>query len=178
MSSAGAVETSPPDVRSFGRRSTDIPGNKAPTGGRREVEAGKDNTICVDTDRLDQVLNLSGEIGLTKNRLTHLRTDILQGRSDEVTLLALDESVSQLDMLVVNLQNAVMKTRMQPIGRLFNKYPRLARDLARQLGKDVELVLTGEETESLRTNQIFSALPSDGVSASKTIIKKISPVFV
>ncbi len=49
--------------------------------------------------------------------------------------------VNQLDMLVVNLQNAVMKTRMQPIGRLFNKYPRLARDLARSLGKDVELVL-------------------------------------
>lgn len=148
---AGSVETSPPDVRSFGRRSSDIPGNKAPTGGRREVEAGKDNTIRVDTDRLDQVLNLSGEIGLTKNRLTHLRTDILQGRSDAAILLALDESVSQLDMLVVNLQNAVMKTRMQPIGRLFNKYPRLARDLARQLGKDVELVLSGEETEIDKT---------------------------
>ncbi len=151
LSPAGAVETPPPELSSFGRRSTDVPGNKAPTGGRREVEAGKDNTIRVDTDRLDQVLNLSGEIGLTKNRLTHLRTDILQGRSDAVTLLALDESVSQLDMLVVNLQNAVMKTRMQPIGRLFNKYPRLARDLARQLGKDVELVLTGEETEIDKT---------------------------
>jgi two-component system chemotaxis sensor kinase CheA len=144
---AGEVETSPPELRSFGRRATDIPGNKAPTVGRRETEAGKDNTIRIDTDRLDQVLNLSGEIGLTKNRLTHLRTNILQGRSDAVTLLALDESVSQLDMLVVNLQNAVMKTRMQPIGRIFNKYPRLARDLARQLGKDVELVLSGEETE-------------------------------
>ncbi|MGB4923959.1 MAG: chemotaxis protein CheA, partial [Candidatus Nitrotoga sp.] len=129
----------------------DIPGNKAPAAGRRENEVGKDNTIRVDTDRLDQVLNLSGEIGLTKNRLTHLRTDILQGRSDAAILLALDESVSQLDMLVVNLQNAVMKTRMQPIGRLFNKYPRLARDLARQLGKDVELVLSGEETEIDKT---------------------------
>jgi two-component system chemotaxis sensor kinase CheA len=148
---AGNVETPPQEIRSFGRRATDIPGSKAPAGGRREVEAGKDNTIRVDTDRLDQVLNLSGEIGLTKNRLTHLRTDILMGRSDAATLLALDESVSQLDMLVVNLQNAVMKTRMQPIGRLFNKYPRLARDLARQLGKDVELVLTGEETEIDKT---------------------------
>ncbi len=148
---ASNVETSLPESRSFGRRGNDIPGNKAPAAGRRENEAGKDNTIRVDTDRLDQVLNLSGEIGLTKNRLTHLRTDILQGRSDAATLLALDESVSQLDMLVVNLQNAVMKTRMQPIGRLFNKYPRLARDLARQLGKDVELVLSGEETEIDKT---------------------------
>ncbi|MDQ3267869.1 MAG: chemotaxis protein CheA [Pseudomonadota bacterium] len=150
-SPASNVETSLPESRSFGRRGNDIPGNKAPAAGRRENEAGKDNTIRVDTDRLDQVLNLSGEIGLTKNRLTHLRTDILQGRSDAATLLALDESVSQLDMLVVNLQNAVMKTRMQPIGRLFNKYPRLARDLARQLGKDVELVLSGEETEIDKT---------------------------
>jgi two-component system chemotaxis sensor kinase CheA len=132
-----------------GRRATDAPAAKA-SPGRRESD-GKDNTIRVDTDRLDQVLNLSGEIGLTKNRLTHLRTDILQGRSDAITLRALDESVSQLDMLVVNLQNAVMKTRMQPIGRLFNKYPRLARDLARQLGKDVELVLSGEETEIDKT---------------------------
>jgi len=150
---ACGVETSQPEPepQSFGRRAGDIPSNKVPAAGRRENEAGKDNTIRVDTDRLDQVLNLSGEIGLTKNRLTHLRTDILQGRFDSTTLLALDESVSQLDMLVVNLQNAVMKTRMQPIGRLFNKYPRLTRDLARQLGKDVELVLSGEDTEIDKT---------------------------
>ncbi len=139
-------------VSAFGRRANDIPGNPAPSASRREGEAGaKDNTIRVDTDRLDQVLNLSGEIGLTKNRLTHLRTDILQGRADPATLKSLDEAVSQLDMLVVNLQNAVMNTRMQPIGRLFKKYPRLARDLARQLGKDVELVLSGEETEIDKT---------------------------
>ncbi len=137
----------------FGRRTDDVPG-KSPSksNSRREGEVGaKDNTIRVDTDRLDQVLNLSGEIGLTKNRLTHLRSDILQGNTSPATLKALDESVSQLDMLVVNLQNAVMKTRMQPIGRLFNKYPRLARDLARQLGRDVELVLSGEETEIDKT---------------------------
>lgn len=140
-----------PELSSLGRRSADVPGNKAPPAGRRENEAAKDNTIRVDTDRLDQVLNLSGEIGLTKNRLTHLRSDLLQGHSDALTLRALDQSVSQLDMLVVSLQNAVMKTRMQPIGRLFNKYPRLARDLARQLGKDVELVLSGEETEIDKT---------------------------
>jgi two-component system chemotaxis sensor kinase CheA len=136
----------------FGRRAGDAPGGAAtPAAPRRDGDAAKDNTIRVDTDRLDQVLNLSGEIGLTKNRLTHLRNDILQGSSDPTTLRALDEAVSQLDMLVVNLQNAVMKTRMQPIGRLFKKYPRLARDLARQLGKDVELVLSGEETEIDKT---------------------------
>ena len=136
----------------FGRRGDDVPGRSVPSASRREAEpVAKDNTIRVDTDRLDQVLNLSGEIGLTKNRLTHLRSDILQGRSSPEVLKSLDESVSQLDMLVVSLQNAVMNTRMQPIGRLFKKYPRLARDLARQLGKDVELVLSGEETEIDKT---------------------------
>lgn len=111
----------------------------------------QENTIRIDTQRLDQVLNLSGEIGLTKNRLTTLRTEILQGNSNQNTLRALDEAVSQLDLLVSDLQNAVMKTRMQPIGRLFQKYPRLARDLARQLGKEVELVISGEETELDKT---------------------------
>jgi two-component system, chemotaxis family, sensor kinase CheA len=137
----------------FGRRADDIPGaSAAPAAVRRDTDApAKDNTIRVDTDRLDQVLNLSGEIGLTKNRLTHLRSDILHGRTSPETLKSLDESVNQLDMLVVNLQNAVMNTRMQPIGRLFKKYPRLARDLARQLGKDVELELSGEATEIDKT---------------------------
>ncbi len=149
---AQAVSEEESTTKAFGRRADDVPGS---TVGRRagDVPAKevKEATIRVDTHRLDQVLNLSGEIGLTKNRLTHLRSDIMQGRQDADTLRELDQSVSQLDMLVVNLQNAVMKTRMQPIGRLFNKYPRLARDLARSLGKDVELVLSGEETEMDKT---------------------------
>ncbi|GHU40164.1 chemotaxis protein A [Betaproteobacteria bacterium] len=123
------------------------PAAKSSGGGRRVEAATRENTIRVDTSRLDQVLNLSGEIGLTKNRLTSLRADILAGKNDSETLHALDQAVSQLDLLVSDLQNSVMKTRMQPIGRLFQKYPRIARDLARQLGKDVELVLAGEETE-------------------------------
>ena len=138
-----------------GRRVTDKPGaavSGAPTGRRvEERAAARETTIRVDTARLDQVLNLSGEIGLTKNRLTSLRADILAGRTDSETLQALDQAVSQLDLLVSDLQNSVMKTRMQPIGRLFQKYPRIARDLARQLGKDVELALVGEETEVDKT---------------------------
>ena len=136
--------------RAIGRRASDKPGYQGPVG-RRDSERTRDNTIRVDTARLDQVLNLSGEIGLTKNRLNSLRSDILNGRSDTDTLHALDQAVSQLDLLVSDLQNAVMKTRMQPIGRLFQKYPRIARDLARGLGKDVELVLAGEETEIDKT---------------------------
>ncbi|MDR2092091.1 MAG: chemotaxis protein CheA [Azoarcus sp.] len=134
----------------LGRRGTDRPGASAPAG-RREAERQRDTSIRVDTARLDQVLNLSGEIGLTKNRLNALRSDILNGNNDTETLHALDVAVSQLDLLVSDLQNAVMKTRMQPIGRLFQKYPRIARDLARSLGKDVELMLAGEETEIDKT---------------------------
>jgi two-component system chemotaxis sensor kinase CheA len=134
----------------IGRRAADKPGYSGPVG-RREGEKQRDNSIRVDTTRLDQVLNLSGEIGLTKNRLNALRSQILNGDTDNDTLHALDVAVSQLDLLVSDLQNAVMKTRMQPIGRLFQKYPRIARDLARNLGKDVELVLAGEETEIDKT---------------------------
>jgi two-component system chemotaxis sensor kinase CheA len=120
-------------------------------GGAPMQSLQKETTIRIDTARLDQVLNLSGEIGLTKNRISNLKSQIVHGRTDPETVKALDLAVSQLDLLVSDLQNAVMKTRMQPIGRLFQKYPRLARDLARQLGKDVELVLSGEETELDKT---------------------------
>lgn len=147
---AGVVSQPAGAASPFGRRTTDRPG-ASPSSARRAEERGRENTIRVDTSRLDQVLNLSGEIGLTKNRLTSLRADILAGKSDAETLHALDQAVSQLDLLVSDLQNSVMKTRMQPIGRLFQKYPRIARDLARQLGKDVELVLSGEETEVDKT---------------------------
>jgi two-component system chemotaxis sensor kinase CheA len=134
----------------MGRRAGDHPGTPAPSG-RRDAEKARDTSIRVDTARLDQVLNLSGEIGLTKNRLNALRSDILNGHTDGDTLHALDQAVSQLDLLVSDMQNAVMKTRMQPVGRLFQKYPRIARDLARSLGKDVELELVGEETEIDKT---------------------------
>lgn len=144
-----AAPAAAPAAPVLGRRNTDRPAGGG--GGRRVEERTRENTIRVDTSRLDQVLNLSGEIGLTKNRLTSLRADILAGKNDSETLHALDQAVSQLDLLVSDLQNSVMKTRMQPIGRLFQKYPRIARDLARQLGKDVELVLAGEETEVDKT---------------------------
>ncbi|WP_220637175.1 chemotaxis protein CheA [Georgfuchsia toluolica] len=161
ITGAGVVKAPPvPQLRveaeekiiqqAIGRRKTDRPGNSAPAG-RRDNEKNRDNTIRVDTVRLDQVLNLSGEIGLTKNRLTSLRSDILSDKRDKATLQALDQAVDQLDLLVSNLQNAVMKTRMQPVGRLFQKYPRIARDLARALGKEVELRLIGEETEIDKT---------------------------
>lgn len=107
----------------------------------------KENSIRVDTARFDQILNLSGEIGLTKNRLNCLFQTIASGAINDDLIKSLDTVVGQLDMLVSDLQSAVMKARMQPVGRVFQKYSRLARDVSRQLGKDVELVIEGAETE-------------------------------
>ncbi len=119
----------------------------SPAQGAKGMTAARETTLRIDVSRFDQILNLSGEIGLTKNRITCLRTEIVRKYRGDDSLKILDSVVDQLDMLVSDLQNAVMKARMQPVGRVFQKYVRLARDLARQLGKDVELVLEGEETE-------------------------------
>jgi two-component system chemotaxis sensor kinase CheA len=153
---ASAAEPKPSAAAAapYGRRASDNPEVEVARAGRREsdkVVVAKETTIRIDTTRLDQVLVLSGEIGLTKNRLNCLRSDVLAGKRDSNTLRSLDEAIGQLDLLVSDLQNAVMKTRMQPIGRLFQKYPRMARDLARQLGRELELVVEGEETELDRT---------------------------
>ncbi|MSQ58450.1 MAG: chemotaxis protein CheA [Betaproteobacteria bacterium] len=151
---AAAAEAAAP-ARSPGRRATDQPDRDGARTELRENDkvavAAAESTIRVGTVRLDQVLNLSGEIGLAKNRLNCLRTDLLQGKRDPETLRELDLAVSRLDLLVSDLQNAVMKTRMQPIWRLFQKYPRMARDLSRQLGKNIEVALKGEETELDKT---------------------------
>ncbi|GAB4177180.1 MAG: chemotaxis protein CheA [Rhodocyclaceae bacterium] len=148
----GPMDAAPgvPGETRWGRRAGDRPGASAPAG-RREGERVAESSIRVDTARLDQVLNLTGEIGLARNRLSALRAEILAGKLGPDTLNALDVAVSQLDLLVSDLQSAAMKTRMQPIGRLFQKYPRIVRDLARSLGKEVEIELSGEETEIDKT---------------------------
>ena len=136
-----------------GRRATDVPGD---TIGRRDGEllvSGdlKELTIRVDVARLDEVLTLSGEIGLMKNRLNHLRTEFVQGGGVNETIKNLDQVATQIDLLVMKLQNAVMRTRMQPIGSLFKKYPRMVTELAKKLNKDVEILLQGESTELDKT---------------------------
>ena len=122
-----------------------------PAGGAQANALSKDGTMRVDTTRFDQILNLSGEIGLTKNRLNCLRTDMIRGSQGSDALKTLDTVLGQLDMLVSDLQSAVMKARMQPVGRVFQKYSRLARDVARTLGKDCELIIEGADTEVDKT---------------------------
>ncbi|MBI3375639.1 MAG: chemotaxis protein CheA [Betaproteobacteria bacterium] len=111
----------------------------------------RETTLRVETARFDQILNLSGELGVSCNRLNCIAAR-LAGRSGEShSQTVLQQVVAQLEMLVDDLQESVMKARMQPVGRVFQKYVRLARDLGRQLGKDIDLALVGEDTEIDKT---------------------------
>lgn len=126
-------------------------GRPAKPAGDARATVTKDGTLRVETARFDEILNLSGEIGLTKNRLNCLRADLVRGDRNAETLKTLEQVLGQLDTLVSDLQSSVMKARMQPVGRVFQKYNRLARDVARTLGKDVDLVIEGADTEVDKT---------------------------
>ena len=108
-----------------------------PPAARHAVAA--ENTVRVDTARLDVLVNHAGELVLVRNRLLSLAA-----RDGSEALLT---AAGELDRVADELQTAVMGMRMQPVGRLFQRFPRIVRDLARQLGKDVELVLEGEGTD-------------------------------
>ncbi len=118
---AKAAEKSPDNARS---------GAKTPT-----VET----TVRVDTQRLDDIMNMVGELVLVRNRLATLKATM----ADE----ELANAVGNLDVVTADLQLSVMKTRMQPVKKVFGRFPRVVRDLARNLKKEVDLVLHGEETD-------------------------------
>jgi two-component system, chemotaxis family, sensor kinase CheA len=106
----------------------------------------RETTLRIDVDQFDKIFNLAGEMGLIKNRIAALRTDMVGGRRDNETVRKLDTAVNTLNALVGDMQNLLMMARMQPVGRVFQRYLRLTRDLARQLGKDVELAIDGADT--------------------------------
>ncbi|WP_137983014.1 chemotaxis protein CheA [Pseudomonas viridiflava] len=110
----------------------------APTG-EKPVATEAETTVRVDTARLDEIMNMVGELVLVRNRLVRLGLN----NGDE----AMSKAVSNLDVVTADLQTAVMKTRMQPIKKVFGRFPRLVRDLARQLKKEINLELVGEETD-------------------------------
>lgn len=112
-----------------------------------KVEKGSDTTIRVDVQRLDNLMNLVGELVLGRNRLAQISFMIGSEHENEELAKELVETSSQIDFITTELQSAIMKTRMVPIGRVFNKFPRLVRDLAHEAKKDIELVIAGEETE-------------------------------
>jgi two-component system chemotaxis sensor kinase CheA len=105
----------------------------------KHVVSEAETTVRVDTARLDEIMNMVGELVLVRNRLVRLGLN----SGDE----AMSKAVSNLDVVTADLQTAVMKTRMQPIKKVFGRFPRLVRDLARQLKKEISLELVGEETD-------------------------------
>ncbi|HHA2534970.1 TPA: chemotaxis protein CheA [Stenotrophomonas maltophilia] len=118
-------------------RPAPVPAPAAKPAAKPMAEA--EHTVRVDTKRLDAIVNLIGELVLSRNRLKTLRARL---RDEE-----LDRAVSTLDIATARLQSAVMRTRMQPVGKVFSRFPKVARDVARSLKKEVDLELVGAETE-------------------------------
>jgi two-component system chemotaxis sensor kinase CheA len=106
-----------------------------------------EQTIRVDVKRLDQLMNLIGELVLAKNRLIKIYNDVEERYEGEKFLEEVNQVVSAISIVTTDLQIAVMKTRMLPIGKVFNRFPRVVRDLSRELKKKVNLIIKGEETE-------------------------------
>ena len=111
----------------------------APVAEKAAPPSEAETTVRVDTARLDEIMNMVGELVLVRNRLVRLGSN----SPDE----AMSKAVSNLDVVTADLQTAVMKTRMQPIKKVFGRFPRLVRDLARSLKKEINLELVGEETD-------------------------------
>ena len=111
--------------------------------GEKRAASSADTTVRVDTHRLDNLVDAAGELVLVRNRLTNLAP---RGTSDPM-----ERAIGELERVAEDLQNAVLRMRMQPVGKLFSRFPRIVRDLARQLGKDIELVTEGEDTDIDRT---------------------------
>lgn len=118
-----------------GTTNTDKTTAKKPKDTNPQAEA----TVRVDTQRLDDIMNMVGELVLVRNRLVRLGLE----SSEE----PMQKAVANLDVVTADLQTAVMKTRMQPIKKVFGRFPRVVRDLARSLNKEIKLELKGEETD-------------------------------
>ncbi len=116
-------------------------------GSPAKKQSTVEQTIRVDVKRLDHLMNLIGELVLAKNRLIKINDDVEERYEGEGFLEELNQVVSIVSIVTTDLQIAVMKTRMLPIGKVFNKFPRMIRDLSRELNKKIELEIFGEETE-------------------------------
>ena len=115
------------------------PARAAKPDAQEATAPAAETTVRVDTKRIDDIMNMVGELVLVRNRLVTLEAGFA---NEEMT-----KAVSNLDVVTANLQIAVMKTRMQPIKKVFGRFPRVVRDLARSLQKEVNLELRGEDTD-------------------------------
>ena len=138
-----AVAPAPAPVQSKAQKHEE-PKAAAPA---KKTPATVEQTIRVDVKRLDHLMNLIGELVLAKNRLIKINDDVEERYEGEEFLEELNQVVSIVSLVTTDLQIAVMKTRMLPIGKVFNKFPRMIRDLSRELNKKIDLVISGEDTE-------------------------------
>ena len=122
-------------------------GRKKASKGSRRITDRASETIRVEVDRLDNLMDLVGELVLGRNRLLQLSTDAEHIEEREELLRKMSDTTSQVDFITSELQAAVMRTRMVQVGRVFNKFPRVVRDLAREFDKKIDLKIEGEETE-------------------------------
>jgi two-component system chemotaxis sensor kinase CheA len=134
IDSATANKTAPDEITDKGTKSTP---------GKQE----EDQTIRIETVRLDHVMNLVGELVLGRNRLMKLSASLEQSHEGDPLIREVAETLARLDLVTTDLQTAVMKTRMLPIRKVLGKFPRMVRDLANKVGKKVTLELVGEDTE-------------------------------
>ena len=126
---------------------TPKPVAKKPAPVKKHVASAVEQTIRVEVKRLDHLMNLIGELVLGKNRLLKIYDDVEERYEGEKFLEELNQVVSSVSLVTTDLQIAVMKTRMLPVAKVFNKFPRMIRDLSRELNKTIELKVTGEDTE-------------------------------
>ncbi len=119
--------------------------NTAPI--KKSSSSTLEQTIRVEVKRLDHLMNLIGELVLGKNRLLKIYDDVEERYEGEKFLEELNQVVSSVSLVTTDLQIAVMKTRMLPVAKVFNKFPRMVRDLSRELHKNIDLKISGEETE-------------------------------
>jgi two-component system chemotaxis sensor kinase CheA len=127
------------------------PAAQAKTAAQAPAADSEAHNIRVDVKRLDSVMNLVGELVLGRNRLVNISASLESKYPDDLEVQSLMENLSFISLVTTDLQLAVMKTRMQPVRKVFSKFPRIARDLARGLGKEAELVIFGEDTELDKT---------------------------
>ena len=111
------------------------------------AEQEKDQTLRIDTNRLDQVMDLVGELVLSRNRLIKILSEVEELYNGDEKIKSLFETASNLNLLTTDMQLAVMKMRMVPIRKVFNKFPRMVRDIARKVNKKIDLQMSGESTE-------------------------------
>ncbi len=116
----------------------------------QEISSTKNKTaetIRIDVERVETLMDLSGELVLGRNRLAQLTTSLDSAITNKEQLRDLIETTSQIDFITSEIQSAVMRMRMVPVGKLYQKAPRIVRDLAKEFGKNIKLVVKGEETE-------------------------------